>query len=227
MSSRGRPAGAPPPRRTSTRASLLRSALAGMLGIAAALLVSCGGSSAKLIPVADAGPLQSDFETVAQDAEAGNGSCTATEAAVLKTEHDFSALPASVDSGLRQTLRQGIENLRARALVLCVQPLVQTTPTSSTPKTTTSTSTSTTTGTTTPTTSTPTTTTPTTSTPSTTTPTSTSPGGGTPAPGETPAGGGAPGGGTGAGEGGAGGASAQEGAAGAGAGGAGGQEGAK
>ena len=233
MSSRSHPAGAPRPRRTPTRAPLPRFALVAMLGIAAALLVSCGGSSAKLIPVADAGPLQSDFETVAQDAEAGNGSCTATEAAVLKTEHDFGTLPASVDSGLRQTLRQGIENLRARALVLCAQPLVQTTPTNSTPKTTPSTSTTT--STTTPTTSTPSTTTPTTSTPSTSTPTSTSPGGGTPAPGETPAGGGAPGGGTGAGasspqgESGAGGASAQEGAAGAGAGGAGanGQEGAK
>jgi hypothetical protein len=188
------------------RSSVLRAALAGALGIAAALLVSCGGSSGKLIPLADAGPLQSDFETIAQDAEAGNGSCSATESAVLKTEQDFTALPASIDSGLRQTLRQGIENLRARALVLCAQPLAQTTPTSTTTtKPTTSTSTTP------PTTSTNTTTSSTetvetTSTPS-TTPTSTTPGGGTPAPGtgETPAGGGGPvgggqGGGTGVGE---------------------------
>ncbi len=210
--------------RAATRAPILRLALAGALGIAAALLVSCGGSSAKLIPVADAGPLQSDFETVAQDAEAGNGSCSTTEAAILKTEHDFGALPASVDSGLRQTLRQGIENLRARALVLCAQPLAQTTPTSTTQKPTTSTRTSTSTSTaTTP------ATTPTSTTPS-TTPTSTSPGGGTPAPGagETPSGGGsAPGGGTGAGESGSGNGSTPPEGAGAGGIGANGQEGAK
>jgi hypothetical protein len=180
------------------RSSILRAALAGALGIAAALLVSCGGSSGKLIPLADAGPLQSDFETIAQDAEAGNGSCSATEAAVLKTEQDFATLPASVDSGLRQTLRQGIENLRARALALCAQPLAQTTPTSTTTKPTTGTSTTpptTTTNTTTSSTE----TVETTSTPS-TTPASTTPGGGTPAPGtgETPGGGGQ-GGGTGVG----------------------------
>jgi hypothetical protein len=203
--------------RRPARSSVLRAALAGALGIAAALLVSCGGSSAKLIPLADAGPLQSDFETIAQAAEAGNGSCSATESAVLKTEQDFTSLPASVDSGLRQTLRQGIENLRARALALCAQPLAQTTPTSTTTKPTTSTSTTTPPTTTTNTTTSSTETAETTSTPS-TTPTTTTPGGGTPAPGvgETPpTGGGAPGGGTGAGEGAS---NPGEGAAGAGAG---------
>ena len=49
--------------------------LAGLLGVAAALLVSCGSSTAKLIPTADAGPLQRDFEEVAQAAEAGAGDC--------------------------------------------------------------------------------------------------------------------------------------------------------
>ncbi len=155
-----RPRSAPPrtPARAALHARVVRLALAGLLAVAAALLVSCGGSSGKLIPVADAAPLQSDFETVALDAESGNGNCSTTESAILKTEQDFDALPASVDTGLRDTLRQGIENLRARALALCVQPLVQTTPTTSTPKTTTSTAT----------------TTPTTSTP-TTTPASTTP----------------------------------------------------
>lgn len=180
---------------------IVRLALAAMLGVAAALLVACGSSSGKLIPVADSGPLQGDFETVVVDAESASGKCSATEAALAKTEQDFTALPASVDSGLRATLRQGIDNLRARALALCAQPLAQTTPTSTTSQPTTSTSTTTT-----PTT-TPSTTTPTTTTPS-TTPTTTSPGGGTPAePGEAtpgsggaPGGGDAPGGGTGAGE---------------------------
>jgi hypothetical protein len=206
-----------------------RPALACPLVLAATLLASCGGSSAKLIPVADAGPLQSDFETVQQDAETGDGSCATTESALLKTEQDFAVLPASVDAGLRATLRQGIDNLRVRALALCAQPLAQTRTTATTPKNTTSTSTSTTT---TP----PTTTTSTTpTTPTTPSTTSTTPGGGTPAPGETPpAGGGTPGGGTGEGasspqgeNGDGNGAAPAEAGANAGGNGAGGQEGAK
>jgi hypothetical protein len=208
-----------------------RPALACLLVLATTLLASCGGSSAKLIPVADAGPLQSDFETVQQDAETGDGSCATTESALLKTEQDFVVLPASVDAGLRATLRQGIDNLRVRALALCAQPLAQTRTTATTPKNTTSTSTTTTT--TPPTTTTG--TTPTTPTTPSTTPTSTIPGGGTPAPGETPpTGGGTPGGGTGVGasspqgESGAGnGAAPAEDGANAGGNGAGGQEGAK
>jgi len=195
-----------------------------MLGVAAALLVACGASNGKLIPVADSGPLQGDFETVAQDAESANGNCSTTETALAKTEQDFNALPGSVDSGLRDTLRQGIDNLRKRAVALCAQPLAQTTPTSTTPKPSTTTSTSTaTTPTTTPSTTTPTTTTP----PSTTPTTPASPGGGTPAgPSEAPGAGGEQGG-TGAGEGngeGPGGAGAGGGAGGPGAGG---QEGGK
>jgi hypothetical protein len=178
----------------------LRVLLACLLGVVAALLVSCGSnSSAGLIPAGNAGPLQSDFEAVAQAAQTGDGSCSATEAAILKTEQDFGALPASIDSGLRNTLHQGIANLRSRALVLCAQPLAQATSTNTSPKTTT-----TTTPTTTPTV-TQTTTTPTT--PTTPPPTTPGPGGGTPAPGagETPPGAGnGQGGGTGAGESGAG-----------------------
>jgi hypothetical protein len=169
--------------------------LAGLLGVAAALLIAaCGSSSGKLIPLADAGPLQSDFEAVAQAAETGNGNCSATEAAISTTEQNFNELPSTVDAGLRQTLRQGIDNLRSHALALCAEPLAQATVTSTTAKTTSSTTTSTTT--TTP------TATETTTTPPVTTPTTTNApgtGGGTQAPGsgeETPA----PGGGTGVGE---------------------------
>ncbi len=166
-----------------------------MLGVSAALLVSCGGSGKGLIPLANAGPLQSDFELVAQDAQSGDGNCAATEAALAKTEEDFAALPTTVNPGLRNRLNQGISNLHNRALELCKQPLAQTTTTSSvsrtsTPKpqptTTTQTNTQT------------------TSTQSTqTTPTSAPPetGGGTPAPGSEshPSGGVGQGGGTGAG----------------------------
>jgi hypothetical protein len=159
-----------------TRAGAMRFSLSTLLGVLAALLVACGSSGKGLIPTGDAGPLQSDFEAVAHAAETGDGNCSETEAALLKTDQDFAALPASLDAGLHNTLRQGIENLRTRALALCAQPLPQSTDTSSTPKTTTSTTTTT-----------PaeTQTTTTQSTPTTTTPPSASgPGGGTPAPGE-------------------------------------------
>lgn len=147
-----------------------------VLGACAALAVGCGGSSGKLIPVADAGPLQSDFEAVAQTAQEGDGSCSATEAAIQKTEQDYAALPASLDSGLRSTLHQGIENLKARALALCSQPVAQAN-TSTTTKTSTQK-----TATTPPTATTPASTTPATTTPA-TPPTESTTGGGTAAPG--------------------------------------------
>jgi hypothetical protein len=173
-------------------------ALAALLGLLAALLVGCGSSDSKLIPTANAGPLQSDFEAVAHAAETGNGNCASTEAAIARTEGDFSALPAGVDTGLRETLRNGIDNLRSHALALCAQPLAQTTSTNTTAKTTTPTNT---TSTQTTNTSTTTTTPPTetTTTPPTETTTTPGAGGGTAAPGtgEEPI---APGGGTGVGE---------------------------
>jgi hypothetical protein len=162
--------------RRSVGAPLLRAAVAGLLGAAAALLLACGSSGGGLIPAGNAGPLQSDFEAIAQAAQRGNGSCATTEAAILKAEQDFRSLPSSLDNGLRNTLRQGTANLRARALVACTQPLPQSTVTSSTTK---STQTTPTTTTTTPTT---TQTTPTATTPTSTTPTTTGPEGGTPAP---------------------------------------------
>jgi hypothetical protein len=141
MSRHRRPNSAPAAR--ASAALLLRALLIASLGVLAALLISCSSSSKGLIPLSDAGPLQSDFEAVAQAAENGDGSCTQTESALLKTDQDFAALPTSVNSGLRNTLHQGIENLRSRSLALCAQPLPQSTITSTTPKTTTSTTTST------------------------------------------------------------------------------------
>jgi cytoskeletal protein RodZ len=171
------------PRRYARGNLHLRVLLAGLLGVSAALLVACGSSGKGLIPTANAGPLQSDFEAVAQAAESGEGNCTATEAAIQKTESDFAALPATVDAGLRKTLDAGIANLRHRALALCAQQFPQTTSTSTTKTSTTPTTTTNTQ--TTPTATTPahteTSTTPTT--PTVTTPTATTPGGGTPAPG--------------------------------------------
>ncbi len=169
------PPSARPPIPAPARRRLSRALAAGALGVCAALLVSCSSSGKGLIPTSAAGPLQSDFEAVAQAAENGDGDCTATESALLKTEQDFARLPSSVDAGLRDTLHRGIENLRTRSLALCAQPLPQATTTQTTPKTT---------STTTPTTSTETQTTSTSTTPPTSTPSPSGPGGGTPAPGE-------------------------------------------
>jgi hypothetical protein len=178
---RAKPAGKRPSAGRARGNLRIRIPLAGLLGVSAALLVACGSSGKGLIPTANAGPLQSDFEAVAQAAESGEGSCTATEAAIEKTESDFAALPATVDTGLHKTLNVGIANLRRRALALCAQPLPQTTSTTKTSTTpTTSTSTQTTPA---PTTTTHTETSPTPTTPTPTTPTATTPGGGTPAPG--------------------------------------------
>ncbi len=162
---------------------------AGAAALAALLLAGCGSSGAGLIPSANAGPLQSDFEAVAQAAQTGDGECGATEAALTKTELDFSALPSSVDAGLRTRLKEGIANLRKQALQLCAQPIANTVTTPST-KTTTVPHTTTTAPA--PTTTTTTTTSPTTptTTPTSTTTTPTGSGGGTPAPGgESPSGG--------------------------------------
>jgi hypothetical protein len=160
-------------RATSVRAAYARAAralLAAGLGAATALLlVSCSGSGG-LIPAGNAGPLQSDFQAIASAAERGNGKCSETEAAISKTERDFAGLPSSVNAGLHSTLRQGIDNLKHRALALCTQPLAGATNTSATTTQTTTTTPATT----------QTTTTNTSTTPPTTT-TNASPEGGTPA----------------------------------------------
>jgi hypothetical protein len=176
----------------------LRLLVASLLGVAAAVLVSCGSSGKGLIPLANAGPLQSDFEAVAQAAQSGGGDCTATTEAINKTEQDFAALPSTIDPGLHSRLSQGIANLRERALALCAQPLAQTSTTTTSARTTT-TATTKTAPTPTPTTPT-TTTTPTPTTPTTPTPTTPNNGGGTVAPGSGAGEESAPGGGTGAGE---------------------------
>jgi hypothetical protein len=105
---------------------------AGLLGVSAAVLVSCGSSGKGLIPLAYAGPLQSDFQAVLQTAQEGDGSCAATEAKIRKTEHDLHDLPTSVDGGLRGRLAEGVANLAVRARAMCTQPLTPLTTTTST-----------------------------------------------------------------------------------------------
>jgi hypothetical protein len=102
---------------------------AALLGAGAAVLVACGGSGAGLIPSEDAGPLVADFQAVERAAMKGNGDCGPTKAALTTTERDFQTLPASVDTGLRRKLREGIAHLQTLALELCAEPLGQQTTT--------------------------------------------------------------------------------------------------
>lgn len=145
MTMPGSPTLQPSPGRPPGARAILRLAAAGLLGVGCALLVSCGSSGSGLIPTADAGPLQSDFETVAVAARAGNGNCAATEAAIAKTERDFAALPSQLNAGLRERLQQGISNLSEHARTLCQEPLTGTSTTTTAKTTTTTTPTTTTT----------------------------------------------------------------------------------
>jgi hypothetical protein len=115
-----------------------------LIGAAPWLLGACGGSSKGLIPAQNAGPLQGDFEAVARAAQAGDGNCSATAAAIRSTERDFEALPP-IDAALHSRLSEGIANLRERALELCAQPLASATTTTSSPRTSSSTTSTTTT----------------------------------------------------------------------------------
>lgn len=118
--------------------AVLRPALACALGVAAAiLLIACGSSGKGLLSAANAGPLKNDIEAVDLAAQEGNGNCTATDAALQRTEQDYATLPSSVDSGLRNTLGVGLKNLRKVATELCAQPLAKATTTATTPTTTT------------------------------------------------------------------------------------------
>lgn len=112
------------------RAPLARTVL---LALAVVIALSACGSSVKgLIPGVKAGPLLGDFEAVQRAAENAGGDCSQTDSALRKTEADYLALPASVNASLRTTLRDGIENLSARAHELCTQPSTRTTTTSTT-----------------------------------------------------------------------------------------------
>jgi cytoskeletal protein RodZ len=185
----------------SLRLRTLRLLLAGALGVAAALLVACGSGGANLIPVANAGPLQNDFNAIANDV--ANGNCTATANDLQRAQSDAGSLPSTVDPRLRSRINQGLADLARTAPTECAK---NSTSTQTTTATTTTQTTSTQTTTTAPPPTTTTTSTTTTPTSTTTTPTSTSTtttpvpdnGGGTTAPSGAGAGAGAiPGGGAG------------------------------
>lgn len=103
---------------------------AGALGATAALLVSCGGGGTGLIPAADAGPLQTDFNDVAQAVSSGD--CHAAITALHRARHDFNALPPTINAALHKRLSDGLVNLDHTAPRQCAQSNTSSTSSSST-----------------------------------------------------------------------------------------------
>jgi hypothetical protein len=159
----------------------VRLPLAFLLGVAAAVLVACGGSNKKLLPAVSADRLKNDLADVSQAIDQQD--CSAAGNALTRLQSDLQRVPATVDRRLRQRLNEGATRLANRVPIDCKaapQTTTSTVPTTTT-TTTTTTPTTTTTTTTTPTT---TTTTPTgtTTTPTTDTTTTGPSNGGTPPP---------------------------------------------
>jgi cell division septation protein DedD len=142
--------------------------LAAVLGVAAAALVSCGGTASRrdLIPPGSADRMKSALSDVRSAVDSGD--CAGAARALTRARGALVSLPSSVDDRLVARLRQGISRLEALAPRQCAQQDTQTTTVQTTETTTPETTT----------TQTPTTdTTPTTSTttPTDTTPTATTP----------------------------------------------------
>jgi len=143
-----------------------RAVLAGGLGLAASILVACGGSSG-LLSGGQAGNLNAQLDQVSQAVNAGQ--CAAAANAASAFSLAVQNLPGSVNAGLVNNLQQGAQTISVLAARDC--RLQSTTTTTTTSSSTTSSSTTTTTSSSTPTTTS--STTSTTSTPTSSTATST------------------------------------------------------
>ena len=139
--------------------------LALLLGVAAALLAACGGTSGG-IPSANAGDLKGQIEDVQQAVDSGR--CSDVDGQLKQVDERIDDLPPSTDTQLVRTLREGADKLRSLAIDECDATPAQTTTETTTTETETDTTPTETTTTPTDTTTTPTTTTP--PTPTTTTP---------------------------------------------------------
>jgi hypothetical protein len=146
-----------------------RAILAGLLGLAAAFLVACGGGSG-LLSSDQASDLNGQLDQVSSALSSGN--CSRVSNATSGFANVVANLPSSVNSALRRNLTQGADRVAQLAQKQC-QASTPPPSTTTTPKTTTQTTPKTTTQTT-PTTPTNTNTTPTTPTSTTTTPATTS-----------------------------------------------------
>jgi len=138
--------------------------LAAVLGVGSGVLAACGGSGDRsaLIPQSSASRMDNALDDVRSAVD--DGDCTGAQQALARARGVLVNLPNTVDSQLRDRLRQGLDNLRT----IVPQQCQQSTSTETTPPETTTTNT-------TPTNTTPPDTTPTDTTPTDTTPTNTTP----------------------------------------------------
>jgi hypothetical protein len=100
--------------------------LALLLGVAAALLAACGGTSDG-IPSANAGDLKSQIEDVQQAVDSGR--CSDVYGQLKQVDERIDDLPPSTDPQLVRTLREGADQLRSVAIEQCdATPAETTTP---------------------------------------------------------------------------------------------------
>jgi hypothetical protein len=98
--------------------------IAALLGVAAALLVSCGGDRSALIPQSSAEDLKAALADVEQ--AVASGDCAETGRALTRARGALVNLPPSVDDRLVARLQRGIENLESIAPQECQQAATQT-----------------------------------------------------------------------------------------------------
>ena len=104
--------------------------LAGALGAASALLVSCGGDDSDLIPQRDAEQLKRYADRIGAAVDAQD--CTSAARDLQRAQDKIAELPRQVDTGLRQNLAEGFQNLGEQAARECQEEPVRTTPTTPT-----------------------------------------------------------------------------------------------
>jgi outer membrane biosynthesis protein TonB len=103
-----------------TMRRLLPHLLALALGVGAALLVACGGSTKDGIPSASAGDLKSQIQDVQQAVDGGR--CDEVSGQLRQVDDGIDELPATVDERLRQALRDAADKLRTSAVAECNEP---------------------------------------------------------------------------------------------------------
>ncbi|MEY2512685.1 MAG: hypothetical protein QOJ89_43 [bacterium] len=84
-----------------------------LLGVGAALLVACGGTTKGGIPAASAGELKSQIEDVQQAVDGGR--CDELDGQLRQVDEGIQALPTTVDQRLRQALAAAGDRLRRTA----------------------------------------------------------------------------------------------------------------
>ena len=101
--------------------------LAAVLGVAAAALVSCGGTASRrdLIPPGSADRMKSALSDVRSAVDSGD--CSGAARALTRARGALVSLPSSVDDRLVARLRQGISRLETLAPRQCAQQDTQTT----------------------------------------------------------------------------------------------------